>query len=735
MSGKGKGKGKARASTPELASPTPATESPLPSSSAYAPSGRLCPLYLPPLQTVDPAVRDRALAVSVRAVAATLEAPDADAFFAASAASCIPEFIESYLRFRSPVVPGVSVTAAGVRAIDRAADALTFAWFRRLAASLASATTDPSAAHAVLSSVSALALVDFAKWYGHTGEPARSTLGALLGARPDLEYELADVVRVATHLMSTAVHARMEQRDGDAPSLVAPVADALAAFAAVLELAPFMAPAFDDAFLATLFAFHDLLVGAADEGVSGAATEFVAAVIAKRFLEEPSAEAVGHLMSVLDMLVGGSGNADAAESLMARVAASTDLVDQLTAPKVKPWTAGFESVIARLQTLRTRKSKPAVAGPTSTSASTNLDAAVLASTVQQVQDLFPLMTPAQITSLLPRFANDTARLIDALLTDPALQSHVPPEQAAAAEAARDAAAEAAEAKLRASIRARLAAMDAFDPASVVRKRQAKLVEDDAAARAEAKAAVLRRAAAIAAMDDEDEAEEAAARAMAMRVKAAPAAGYEDDEYDDTYDAVDVHIADGATADQVDPEAAMRARRGGGAKEAAASAAGRPPAANIVPADPAARNEETLFRAFQRSPDVFQRTAKSTAERADLRKATGMSDQQIEGWASMLRREPARMRRLEARFQFAGNHAPAARAAPAADAAPSRGGRSGGGRGGGKSGDASDAPSPSADANDRGGSGSPSRSGGRGGGRGGRGDRLKQHWKKTADKIY
>ncbi|KAK2042131.1 CUE domain-containing protein [Colletotrichum somersetense] len=154
---------------------------------------------------------------------------------------------------------------------------------------------------------------------------------------------------------------------------------------------------------------------------------------------------------------------------------------------------------------------------------------------------------------------------------------------------------------------------------------------------------------------------------------------DDDERDDTYDADDV----GGTVDNANEEA-------DGQKDA---------------------NEETLYKAYQADPAVFDRQAATRRgqARGKLREDTGMTDEAIEGWAVMLSRNPGQKRRLEAKYSgaaaFTGAQAEIAstawRAGDESDpegASSSRGGR-GGGRGGGGGG--------------RGGRGR-----GRGGGRGG-----------------
>lgn len=118
------------------------------------------------------------------------------------------------------------------------------------------------------------------------------------------------------------------------------------------------------------------------------------------------------------------------------------------------------------------------------------------------------------------------------------------------------------------------------------------------------------------------------------------------------------------------------------------------------------NEELLFRAFQGDSSVFGRDAETrrSGARGKLRDETGMADEAIEGWAVMLQRNPAQMKRLEAKYAWSGQQAQLERtswraaAGSGTEESDPDGGR--GGRGGGRA---------------RGGGG-----GGRGRGGGGRG---------------
>lgn len=98
---------------------------------------------------------------------------------------------------------------------------------------------------------------------------------------------------------------------------------------------------------------------------------------------------------------------------------------------------------------------------------------------------------------------------------------------------------------------------------------------------------------------------------------------DDDERDDTYDIEDV----GGTIDTAHPD-------------------GEDARATPATFD---ENDVALFRVFDSTPESFGRSAETRRShgRALLKQQTGMTDEAIEGWAIMLRRDPARLRRLAA----------------------------------------------------------------------------------------
>ncbi|KAK9471753.1 uncharacterized protein V1510DRAFT_437357 [Dipodascopsis tothii] len=140
---------------------------------------------------------------------------------------------------------------------------------------------------------------------------------------------------------------------------------------------------------------------------------------------------------------------------------------------------------------------------------------------------------------------------------------------------------------------------------------------------------------------------------------------EEDERDDTYDDVD------ATGIDDDGPDSYRDRDDGiylGTRPARPAAAA--PAPSAGPAAPAPRaavdpRERLLWETYQSAPDMFLSAQRGTPGRASLRKATGWSDEQLEGWARMLERDPRRRRRLETAYAFAGNRRQASPARPVA----------------------------------------------------------------------
>ncbi|KIW50516.1 hypothetical protein PV05_09320 [Exophiala xenobiotica] len=105
---------------------------------------------------------------------------------------------------------------------------------------------------------------------------------------------------------------------------------------------------------------------------------------------------------------------------------------------------------------------------------------------------------------------------------------------------------------------------------------------------------------------------------------------DDDERDDTYDVADV----------------------GGTVDSTLDTDSRPKSERNLEQNP---HEESLFRAWKDNEGLFARESKIRASpvRQDLKRATGMSDEQLEGWAIMLKKDPKLQDRLEKKYAVSG----------------------------------------------------------------------------------
>ena len=105
---------------------------------------------------------------------------------------------------------------------------------------------------------------------------------------------------------------------------------------------------------------------------------------------------------------------------------------------------------------------------------------------------------------------------------------------------------------------------------------------------------------------------------------------DDDERDDTYDVDDV----GGTVDTAHPD-------------------GEPALATSKASQE--ENDAALFKVHKASPELFGRTfdIRRGQARQALKAETGMTDEAIEGWAIMLRRDPKRLTRMESKFGAGG----------------------------------------------------------------------------------
>ncbi|KIV96374.1 hypothetical protein PV10_00255 [Exophiala mesophila] len=116
------------------------------------------------------------------------------------------------------------------------------------------------------------------------------------------------------------------------------------------------------------------------------------------------------------------------------------------------------------------------------------------------------------------------------------------------------------------------------------------------------------------------------RSKAAIMAALAAFDSDDDERDDTYDVADVGGTVDSTLDTDD----------------------RPRTNAQSDANP---HEESLFRAWKANEEMFARDSKTrvTKVRQDLKRETGMSDEQIEGWAIMLKKDSKLQSRLDEKY--------------------------------------------------------------------------------------
>ncbi|KAI9296479.1 hypothetical protein K502DRAFT_348044 [Neoconidiobolus thromboides FSU 785] len=65
-------------------------------------------------------------------------------------------------------------------------------------------------------------------------------------------------------------------------------------------------------------------------------------------------------------------------------------------------------------------------------------------------------------------------------------------------------------------------------------------------------------------------------------------------------------------------------------------------------DPTEQHQSLLYSFYSSNPKIFSRDkeARKSKDRVQLRNSTNMSDEQIEGWATMIHREPFRLKKLE-----------------------------------------------------------------------------------------
>ncbi|RKP27559.1 hypothetical protein SYNPS1DRAFT_26783 [Syncephalis pseudoplumigaleata] len=142
---------------------------------------------------------------------------------------------------------------------------------------------------------------------------------------------------------------------------------------------------------------------------------------------------------------------------------------------------------------------------------------------------------------------------------------------------------------------------------------------------------------------------------------------DEDEYDDTYDGLyeagGEHASSG-TFEDVDGSGQQQQPL----SSAMATTSGKSSTA-MRTADPTLVHEPTLIKLYISDPGLFNRSAASrkSAERARLRDTTGLSNEQIEGWASQLARDPKRYRDITAETEWTGQQTLLASTTPTVNA--------------------------------------------------------------------
>jgi hypothetical protein len=147
---------------------------------------------------------------------------------------------------------------------------------------------------------------------------------------------------------------------------------------------------------------------------------------------------------------------------------------------------------------------------------------------------------------------------------------------------------------------------------------------------------------------------------------------DEDEHDDTYDDAEVlhptvvptlsdetDVINVADAIRQSRKSASAAPVAGSSMTDSSSPGGSPSpraAAEPVPLSEAEALEAYLLDYYGSHKEEFSKSARRTRARAEIRKRTNWTDEQIEGWARMLERDPARKTRLENRYMLA-NSAP------------------------------------------------------------------------------
>ena len=103
----------------------------------------------------------------------------------------------------------------------------------------------------------------------------------------------------------------------------------------------------------------------------------------------------------------------------------------------------------------------------------------------------------------------------------------------------------------------------------------------------------------------------------------------DDEYDDTYDSQDVKLAGTVELHSVDE-----------LESSVVDARNLRPVSASTPNDPYAKHQSYLVSMYNSHPhSIFEKSARKSPIRSEMKKVTQLADEQIEGWFRILQRDP------------------------------------------------------------------------------------------------
>lgn len=236
-----------------------------------------------------------------------------------------------------------------------------------------------------------------------------------------------------------------------------------------------------------------------------------------------------------------------------------------------------------------------------------------ATQVSQIHELFPHLSTTYVIKALDAYDNNAEQTIAALLEPDALPQHlrdqsIPDDQPAFAAAETD-----------------------LEPPSHFGEEPVRrgVFDNDEFANLRISAGQVRRG--KKAIQDDVQTSDQHASSKAAILSALATFDSDDDERDDTYDIADVG---GAVDNTVDSDER------------------RTPATDV--------HKGALYKAWKENPDLFARDSKTRASnfRQQLKRETGMSDEQIEGWAIMVNKDKKQQDRLQDKYSapraFSGN---------------------------------------------------------------------------------